>query len=62
MKIGRWKTKMAVVTAATMLTTMTAYPLTAMADSSGMWRTTAGISASPAICAARQRRSPAMIS
>src|SRR5262249_5597606 len=35
---------------------------TAMAASSGMWRMTAGISLRPAICAARPRRSPALIS
>ena len=34
----------------------------AMAASSGISRTTAGMSARPAICAARQRRSPATIS
>lgn len=33
MKLGRWKTKFAVATAATMLTTMTAHPITAMAQS-----------------------------
>jgi hypothetical protein len=34
----------------------------AMAASSGTSRITAGIASSSAICAARQRRSPAMIS
>jgi len=34
----------------------------AIAASSGTWRMIAGISCSPACCAARQRRSPAMIS